>query len=94
MSTYEDRLSTLEKTLAVLQKRSGASVDELNRNATMLLGMVSSQQMDIKEIKISLITVEEKLDIMDQRLNRLETKFDEHTALLTQILERLPNKSS
>lgn len=94
MSTYEDRLTTFEKTLALLQKRAGSSIDELNRNATMLLGMVSSQQMDIKEIKISQITVEERLDTMDQRLSRLETKFDEHIALLTQILERLPDKSS
>ena len=34
----------------------------------MFLGIVSSQQLDIKEIKIGLITVEEQLDTMSQRI--------------------------
>ncbi len=37
-----------------------------------------------------LSTVDERLNTMDERLNRLETKSDEQTALLTQILARLP----
>ncbi len=34
--------------------------------------------------------VEDHLGTMEQRFSRLETKSDEHTTLLTQILERLP----
>ncbi len=34
--------------------------------------------------------VEDRLGTMEQRFSRLETKSDEHTTLLTQILERLP----
>lgn len=68
MATSEERLTTLEKTVALLQKSSSTGIQELNRNVTMLLGMASSQQLDIKEIKISLITVEERLDTMSQRI--------------------------
>ena len=35
-------------------------------------------------------TVDESLETIKQRLNQFETTFDEHTALLTQILARLP----
>ncbi|MDQ6642911.1 MAG: hypothetical protein M3Y76_00485 [Chloroflexota bacterium] len=68
MATSEERLTTLEKTIALLQKSSSTDIQKLNRNVTMLLGIASSQQLDIKEIKISLITVEERLDTMSQRI--------------------------
>ncbi len=76
MPTQEERLTTLEKTVALLQKSSSTGIQELNRNVTMLLGIVSSQQLDIKEIKISLITVEERLDTMDQRIDTLGRRLD------------------
>src|SRR5258708_2365639 len=34
--------------------------------------------------------MDESLNTIKQQLNQLETKFDEHTTLLTQILARLP----
>ena len=68
MPTQEERLTTLEKTVALLQKSSSNSIQELSRNVTMLLGIVSSQQLDIKEIKISQVTAEERLDMMDRRM--------------------------
>lgn len=87
MPTSEERLTTLEKTVALLQKSSGTSIQELNRNVTMLLGIVSSQQLDIKEIKISQIGVEERLDSLShdmesgfetvgKRLGTLEGRFE------------------
>jgi hypothetical protein len=96
MSTYEDRLTTLEKTIALLQKRSGMDIQEVNRNSTMLLGIVSSQQMDIKEIKVSLLNLEERLDgvdrrieggfdTLDRRLGVLEGKFDQVLAMLSKL---------
>lgn len=68
MPTSEERLTTLEKTVALLQKSSSSNIQELHRNLTMVLGIVSSQELDIKEIKISLITVEERMDSMSQRM--------------------------
>jgi hypothetical protein len=46
-----------------------------------------SQGRDIKRIV-------ERLDSMDQRIEQLGTTLHEHTALLTQILERLPKQQS
>jgi len=90
MATAEERLTTLEKTVALLQRQSSSSVQELNRNVTMLLGVVSSQQMDIKEIKISQLLTEERLDTIEQRLTSLETTMQ---AGFAEILARLPAKA-
>ena len=99
MPAPEERLTTLEKTVALLQKRSSeADIQELNRNVTMLLGIVSSQQLDIKEIKIGLVTVEGRLDTVEehlgnieQRLNtlehRVETGFGTSEKKLDQVLQ-------
>lgn len=47
------------------------------------------QAQDIKRISQRLETMDESLSTLGRQLNQLQTKFDEHTALLTQILERL-----
>jgi len=78
MPTQEERFTTLEQTVALLQKRSSTEVQDLNRNVTMLLGIASGQELDIKEVKIKLATMGEQLDT--------------HTTMLTQILARLPEK--
>lgn len=75
MPTQEERPTTLERTVALLQKRSSAEIQDLNRNVTMLLGIDSGQELDIKEIKIMLVT-------MDERLERLEGTSEAHTGLL------------
>lgn len=87
MATQEERLTTVENSLATFQKEMVAKTRETNENSTILLGLLYKQNIEIKDIH-------ERLDTMDQRLSsieqRMETKFDEHTKLLTQILERLP----
>jgi uncharacterized protein involved in exopolysaccharide biosynthesis len=55
-----------------------------------MLGVIRSQGQDIRKIFQRLETMDEHLNAIEQRFDRLETKFDEHTALLTQILARLP----
>ena len=55
-----------------------AVVSDITHNETMLLGMVIKQEESIREIKTSLAALNERLN--------------EHTALLTQILARLPEK--
>ena len=75
MPTQEERLTTLEKTVAFLQKSSSTDTQELNRNVTLLLGILSSQQLDVKEIKISQITAEEHLNTLSQRIDGFEQRF-------------------
>lgn len=107
MSTYEDRIVSLERKVAALELRrlydeglarentpaeQGHNLREINENMTMLLGVVGSQERDIK-------TIQEDVSSIKDRLDRLETKSDQHTrrfdrvdTLLTQILARLPEK--
>ena len=56
---------------------------EIDENTIIMLGRIRSQGQDIKRIF-------QYMETIDERLNRLETKSDEQTALLTQILARLP----
>ncbi|MEO7021247.1 MAG: hypothetical protein ABI234_13910 [Ktedonobacteraceae bacterium] len=71
MPTQEERLATLEQTVALLQKRSSADMQDLNRNVTMLLGIASGQELDIKEIKIKLDT---QTTLLNEILARLPEK--------------------
>ena len=85
MPTQEERLSVLERSTATLN----AVVSDITHNETMLLGMVIKQEENIREIKVSLAALNERLSTFEQSVN---SRFDEHTVLLTQILARLPEK--
>jgi hypothetical protein len=82
MPTQEERLAALEKTFATFRKETAARTQEIEENTTIMLGVMRAQGQDIRRIFESLETVETKLETFD-------TKLDEHTSLLTQILERL-----
>ena len=70
MPTQEERLSALEQTVPVLSK----GVRDLNYNATILLGVTSEQGKDIREIKVSLAALNERLGAFEQNVNsRFET---------------------
>ena len=85
MPTQEERLTVAERSIATLN----AVVSDITHNETMLLGMVIKQEENIREIKASLVALNERLSTFEQSVN---SRFDEHTALLTQILARLPEK--
>ena len=76
MPTQEERLSTLEQTVTVLSK----GIRDINHNETILLGLVSEQGKDIREMKVSLGALNERLDVFEQsvtnRFDTLEGRFD------------------
>ena len=90
MATQEERLTVLEKAFATFRQEAGAHIKETEENTTIMLGVIRSQGQDIRKIFQRLETMDEHLNTIEQPFDRLETKFDEHTALLTQILARLP----
>ncbi len=47
---------------------------------------------DVNALKGDVSVLKGDMSTLTERLGRLETKFDEHTSLLTQILARLPEK--
>jgi len=68
MPTQEERLSTLEQTVAGL----GKGIRDIYHNETILIGLVSEQGKDIREMKISLGVLNERLDAFEQRV---DTRF-------------------
>ncbi len=62
MPTQEERLSAVEQVVTVL----GKGIRDIHYNETILLGLVSEQGKDIREIKISLGVLNERLDASEQ----------------------------
>jgi len=97
-------MPTQEERLTALEQKTAASIQEIDENTTIMLGVIRHQGQDIRRIFQRLETMDGSLNTLNQRLetmdgslntlklhlNQIETKFDEHTTLLTQILARLP----
>ncbi len=98
MATQEDRLATVERKVAALELRRlyderkaeestpsalGVNLREMNENMTILLGIASGQEQNIKEMAGDIATIKERSERVEQCLDRIETS-------LVQILERLP----
>jgi uncharacterized coiled-coil protein SlyX len=75
MPAQEERLSTVEQTVVVL----GKGIRDIHHNETILLGLVSEQGKDIREMKVSLGALHERLDAFEQsvenRFGTLENRF-------------------
>ena len=113
--TQEDRISALERKVAMLEllrsqderqaeeaipPAQAHNMREINENITILLGVTSSQGGDIKVIKEDVSSIKDRLDRLETKsneqtalLNEHSGRFDHVEALLTQILARLPDKS-
>lgn len=115
MTTQEDRLAIVERKVAALELRRlyderkaeentpsalGVNLREINENMTILLGIASAQEQNIKEIREDVEVIKERIDRVEQRTERIEVTLSEHTVkfdrletLLTQVLKRLPEPS-
>jgi hypothetical protein len=65
MPTQEERLSTLEQTVVVLNR----GIWDINHNETMLLGMFIKQDENIQEVKSSLAALSGHLNTFEQNVN-------------------------
>ena len=83
-------MPTQEERLTALEQKTAAHIQEMDENFTIMVGVIRHQGQDIKRIFQRLETIDESLNTLKHQLNQLETKSDEHTTLLTQILARLP----
>ena len=78
MQSTEDRLTSVERQLAILTRamtEQQLSIKDIEKNETILLGLVTSQNEDIRFIK-------ERLDTMQARMDTMDTKLDRILALL------------
>lgn len=80
MPNQEERLETVEREFWQFKAEAKDAYEEMALEVTMLKGLTEDS---VKR----LIKLERTLE---QRFNRLESRFDEHSLLLNQILERLP----
>ena len=76
MPTQEERLSTVEQSMAVLRK----GIADTHHNETMLLGVMAEQGKDIREMKVSLAALNERVGAFEQgvqdRFDVLEGRLD------------------
>ena len=87
MPTQEERLSTLEQTVPVLRK----GIQDLNHNATILLGITSEQGKDIREIKVSLTVLTERLGSFEQNVNSRFETLEQNVNNRFETLEQIGN---
>jgi len=62
MPTQEERLSTVEQSVVVLRK----GIADTHHNETILLGVMAEQGKDIREMKVSLAVLNERVGTFEQ----------------------------
>jgi len=62
MPTQEERLSTVEQSVVVLRK----GMADIHHNETILLGVMAEQGKDIREMKVSLAALNERVGAFEQ----------------------------
>lgn len=62
MATQEERLTLLEQ-----------NVRDINHNETMLLGLAMKQSEQLREVRINLATLSERVDTLERNMN---SRFD------------------
>ena len=62
MPTQDERLSTVEQSVAVLHK----GLADIHHNETILLGVMEEQGKDIREMKVSLAALNERVGAFEQ----------------------------
>src|SRR5216683_6861444 len=79
---------TLEERVADLEKNTAESIQNLNANVTILLGVTQSQGQDIKRILYRMNIMDGRLDIMGGRLGILDQRVEK----LDNRVEKLDNR--
>ncbi len=87
MATQEERLATVEQE----QAKYSDAISGLNHHVTILTGITSRQEWDIREMKSSLGAIDGRLGSFEQNVN---SRFEEQGKKLDQIMLLLNTLSS
>ncbi len=68
MPTQEERLTALEQA----QAKFGEAVNDLNHHVTILIGVASREEWDIRELKSSFRAIEGRMGSLEGRMGSLE----------------------
>ena len=99
----EDRIANLERKVASLELRrlyderkaeeqtpsvQAFNLREINENMTILLGIVSGQEEDIKAVRVDVTTIKEDVSDIKRQVASLEEKFERRLTSLEGKFER------
>ncbi len=68
MPTQEERLTALEQA----QAKFGEAVNDLNHHVTILIGVASREEWDIRELKSSFRAIDGRMGSLEGRMGSLE----------------------
>ena len=74
MQSTEDRLTAVERQLAIQTRaltEQQLSIHDIEKNETILLGLVTRLNEDIHAMQVRLDTMQTRLDTMDGKLDRI-----------------------
>lgn len=74
MSTQDERLSTVEQSVAVLRK----GLTDIHHNETILLGVMEAHGKDIQEMKVSVAALNERVGVFEQGVQDRFEALDGH----------------
>src|ERR1051326_6752382 len=86
------RMSTQEEWPTISgqsQTRFGENISDINHHVTMLLGIVSKQQLDLRDIKASIGSIDGRLSSLENRFGILESRFGSQESRLNSLEARL-----
>ena len=82
MPTQEERLTALEEA----QAKFGEAVTDLNHHVTILIGVASREEWDIRELKGSFRAIDGRMGSLEGRMGSLEDRFETQEKKLDQVL--------
>jgi hypothetical protein len=89
MPTQEERLSNVEQSSAVMRR----GITDIHHNQTILLGVMAEQGKDVRETKVSLAALNERVGAFEQgvqgRFDVLEGRLDPFEQSVRERLEAL-----
>lgn len=89
MPTQEERLSTVEQSVTVMRR----GIADIQHNETILLGVMAEQGKDIREMKVSLAALNERVGAFEQgvqdRFDVLEGRLDPFEQSMRERFEAL-----
>jgi chromosome segregation ATPase len=75
MPTSEERLTTLEKTVATITHDIAYKIDDTNSAVTIIKGVMGALAQDTKIIRSQMKTMESQIKTMDLRLDGIDTRL-------------------
>jgi septation ring formation regulator EzrA len=80
MPTQEERLSTVEQSMAVMRR----GLADIHHNETILLGVMAEQGKDIREMKVSLAALNERVGAFEQGVQERFEALEGHLGTFEQ----------